>query len=161
MYYTVICPPHLWGGGTTQWWAGLNMENTLRHGADKKKARRLRKQLTKPELQLWLRLRERPGGLVFRNQHALGPYVLDFYCPKSKLCIEVDGETHTHDKSLIHDQKRDQWLKTHGIHVHRIIARDLLANPDETADGVMDLALARLQELKAPPTVASDGPPSP
>jgi very-short-patch-repair endonuclease len=107
------------------------MTQGLRQGANKKTARRLRKQLTKPELWLWMRLKHRPEGLVFRNQHALGPYVLDFYCPKAKLCIEVDGEHHTHDEQIEHDRRRDLWLKEQGIHVYRIAAGDLLAAPDD------------------------------
>ena len=128
------------------------MRRTLRQGAVNKTARRLRKQLTKPELWLWLRLKERTGELVFRNQHPLGKYVLDFYCPKAKLCIEVDGEVHTRDRQRAHDEKRDQWLSEQGIYVHRINAIDLLADPDETADGVINLAMERCEALQAPPT---------
>jgi very-short-patch-repair endonuclease len=123
------------------------MKQTLRQGANKEAGRRLRKQLTKPELWLWLRLKTRTDGLVFRNQHPLGPYVLDFYCPKAKLCIEVDGELHTRDKQREHDQKRDQWLNEQGIYVYRIHAVDLLADPDATATGVVDLAVERWKGL--------------
>ena len=135
----------------------------MRTDAKIKTARRLRKALTKPKLWLWLRLKARTqDGIVFRNQHPLGPYILDFYCAKVKLCVEVDGEIHTHDHQREHDKARDRRLTDRGIHVHRIIARDLLADPDATAIGVFDLAIERLAFFaKAPPTVASDGPPSP
>lgn len=64
----------------------------MRKDAKLKAARRFRKALTEPELWLWLRLRNRSdGGPVFRSQHPIGPYVLDFYCPQARLCIEVDG----------------------------------------------------------------------
>ena len=136
---------------------------TIRTDAKIKIARRLRKELTKPELWLWLRLKRRTSdGIIFRNQHPFGPYVLDFYCAKAKLCVEVDGEIHTHDQQRDRDKIRDQWLKDRGIHVHRMIARDLLANPHEAATGVSDLALERIATLaKSPPTAASGGPPSP
>ena len=140
-------------------WAGLmSMKQTLRQGANKQTGRRLRKQLTKPELWLWLRIKDRTQGLVFRNQHPLGPYILDFYCAKARLCIEVDGEIHTRDDQREHDRKRGKWLNEQGIHVHRVIARDLLGAPDEAADGVIRLALERWRLLQAPPTIASDGP---
>ncbi|WP_185829168.1 endonuclease domain-containing protein [Sphingomonas ginkgonis] len=45
------------------------------------------------ELILWRRLKAVPG-IRFRRQHAIGPYVADFYCPAAKLVIEVDGNTH-------------------------------------------------------------------
>ncbi|WP_349320369.1 DUF559 domain-containing protein [Asticcacaulis sp. MM231] len=109
--------------------------------------------MTKPELWLWLRLKQREAdGLIFRNQHPLGPYVLDFYCPKAKLCVEVDGEIHTLDHQREHDSKRGRWLMDRNILTYRIIARDLLMRPDEAAEGVIILAWERVKALKAPPT---------
>nr|WP_303649495.1 endonuclease domain-containing protein [Asticcacaulis machinosus] len=131
----------------------------VREGANIRRARQLRKALTKPELWLWLRLKDRKAiEIVFRNQHPIGPYVLDFYCPKAKLCIEVDGEIHTHDHQQQHDKARDLWLNNKGICIYRIKAIDLLNNPDETAQGVIDLARERI--INTPPT-AFGGSPSP
>ncbi len=56
-------------------------------------ARRLRKAMTPLEVRLWLRLRT-DNGPRFRRQHALSPYVLDFYCPAARLAVEVDGWGH-------------------------------------------------------------------
>ena len=138
---------------------------TIRKDAKIKAARRFRKAMTKPEVWLWLRLRTRTSdGLVFRNQHPLGPYVLDFYCAKARLCVEVDGSDHTRQRQVAKDAVRDAWLSEQGIAVYRIIAGELLADPDETADAVVALALDRVEMLKAgkeaPPT-AFGGPPSP
>jgi len=56
------------------------------------RARKLRKDLTEAEKKLWRALRrDQLGGLNFRRQHPIGPYVLDFYCPKLGLAVEVDG----------------------------------------------------------------------
>jgi very-short-patch-repair endonuclease len=50
-------------------------------------ARRLRRNLSLPEARLWNRLRERmPGRRVFRRQHPIGPYVLDFYLRRGAAC---------------------------------------------------------------------------
>jgi very-short-patch-repair endonuclease len=58
------------------------------------KARYLRRKLSVPEVRLWNRLRTRLRGQpVFRRQHPIGPYVLDFYCAKANLAIEIDGMT--------------------------------------------------------------------
>ena len=136
------------------------MDRRVRKDAKIKTARRMRKALTKPELWLWLRLKARADiGIVFRSQHPLGLYILDFYCASARLCVEVDGIDHTMYTQSARDEVRDRWLDERGIYTHRIIARDLLANPDETADGVIRLALERA--AKTPPTIASDGPPSP
>ncbi|MDC7675997.1 endonuclease domain-containing protein [Asticcacaulis machinosus] len=111
-------------------------------------ARRLRKDMTKPEVWLWMRIRGDLGdGLRFRRQHAIGQYILDFYCAKVRLAIEVDGEIHTHAEQHVHDEIRDEWLKEQGIKTHRIIARDLLEAPDEIAQGVIALARQRLMDL--------------
>ena len=50
--------------------------------------------MTRPEQSLWAMLRDRQTGLRFRRQHPLGVYILDFYAPSAKLCIEVDGPSH-------------------------------------------------------------------
>jgi very-short-patch-repair endonuclease len=107
----------------------------MRKDAKIKTARRFRKAMTKPEVWLWLRLRVRTDdNVVFRNQHPMGPYVLDFYCAKARLCVEVDGATHTYDRQIAKDTVRDSWLNARGIMVHRIPAGDLLADPDDTAN---------------------------
>jgi very-short-patch-repair endonuclease len=56
------------------------------------RARELRRQMSLPEIVLWQALRKaRLGGLRFRRQHPIGPYIVDFYCPAARLAIEVDG----------------------------------------------------------------------
>eukprot|EP01035_Chromulina_nebulosa_P054083 gene54083-74016_t len=58
------------------------------------RARQLRWAMTEPERLLWALLRKEQTGLRFRRQHPLGSYVLDFYCPSARLCVEVDGPVH-------------------------------------------------------------------
>ena len=59
-----------------------------------KRARKLRSEMSLPEVLLWSELRKRPGGFKIRRQHSAAEYVLDFYCAKMKLAIEVDGRAH-------------------------------------------------------------------
>jgi very-short-patch-repair endonuclease len=48
--------------------------------------------MTLPEVLLWQAVRGgQVGGLRFRRQHPIGPYVLDFYCPALRLAVEIDG----------------------------------------------------------------------
>ena len=58
------------------------------------RARKLRRAMTKPERLLWWALKADQTGFHFRKQHAAGPYVLDFYCDRARLCVEVDGLSH-------------------------------------------------------------------
>lgn len=59
-------------------------------------------------------------GCQFRRQFSVGAYILDFYCPAVKLCVEVDGIQHQAEESLRHDSKRDAYLSSLGIEVLRI-----------------------------------------
>jgi very-short-patch-repair endonuclease len=123
----------------------------MRKGAKISQARQLRKAMTKPEVWLWGSLKsQHENGLVFRRQHPIGPYILDFYCVKAKLAIEVDGEYHSRDEQILRDQIRDAYLADIGIAVHRVIARDLLMDPEETITGVINVTLERLAELGLP-----------
>ncbi|MGA0605440.1 endonuclease domain-containing protein [Phenylobacterium sp. VNQ135] len=132
-----------------------------------KRAKALRRAMTEPEVMLWSRLKKRlDDGLVFRRQHALGPYILDFFCPAVGLAIEVDGAIHGHDAQLIHDQRRDDWLRSQGVTVYRIPASGIYEDLNQVADGVRRLAAELLVRPPAPSTPRSSlrsagGPPPP
>ncbi len=117
-----------------------------------KKARKFRRELSLPEKLLWVRLRG--AELRFRRQHPIGPYVLDFYCPEAKLAIEVDGAVHDFGDRPQRDERRTQWLKSEGIGLLRIPAKDVLADPDEIADALIRLCgepLHHSATLSSPP----------
>jgi very-short-patch-repair endonuclease len=101
--------------------------------------------MTPPEAAIWLRLRQRkPGRRTFRRQHAIGPYILDFYCAALNLAVEVDGSTHYAEQAVEHDARRTAWLATQGIEVIRILASDVLRNADTAAEYIWHAAAARL-----------------
>ncbi len=110
--------------------------------------------MTPPEARIWARLRVRDkDGINFRRQHPVGPYVLDFYCAKARLAVEVDGLIHDGDEQAQRDSVRDVWLLAQGIETYRIPASEIMADPDEIALGVWALARDRLEALrdKRPP----------
>ncbi|MFN3548779.1 MAG: endonuclease domain-containing protein [Mesorhizobium sp.] len=91
------------------------------------RARRLRRELSLPEVILWDCLRGRHlEGLRFRRQHPVGPYVLDFYHAEGRLAVEIDGAHHDLPGQMQHDIRRDAWLEGQGIRVLRIAASDIL-----------------------------------
>ena len=119
--------------------AGLDGEASRRGGgggagtamrAERKtfrRARRLRRDLSLPEVILWDCLRDRRlQGLRFRRQHPVGPYVLDFFHAEGRLAVEVDGAHHDLPGQMQHDRRRDAWLARRGIRVMRIAASDIL-----------------------------------
>ncbi len=74
----------------------------------------------------------------------MGPYVLDFYCAKANLAIEIDGISHDMSDRPQRDERRDAWLKKHGVTVIRIPAAELMQGVDEAADAIVRLAAEQL-----------------
>ena len=91
-------------------------------------ARSMCRYATPAERRLWQAVRKhRTGGLKFRRQVPLGPYIADFYCycPSAHLVIELDGATHTDTPN---DEVCDAWMNQQGIRVLRIPNDDVLRN---------------------------------
>ena len=118
-----------------------------------RRARKLRREMSLPEVILWQALRQRPNGLKWRHQHPAGEFALDFYCDAAKLCVEVDGDAHERGDRPKRDARRDAWLLEHGIRTMRITARDVLADLDAVVRGIVYAAMA------ARPSTAFGGPP--
>jgi very-short-patch-repair endonuclease len=73
-------------------------------------ARRLRRNSTDVEMQLWQKLRNKQLGVDFRRQHPAGKFILDFYCPALRLAIELDGGQHAESMAVRRDELRRQWF---------------------------------------------------
>ena len=110
----------------------------------RRSARKLRREMTLPEVILWQALRQRPQGLKFRRQHPSGPYVLDFFCSDARLGIEVDGEAHSRGDRPQRDEARDGWLGEAGIATLRVPATDVLKDWDAVVRWIVTEAIARL-----------------
>jgi len=73
------------------------------------KAKEMRHNPTEAEDRLWQALRRRViRGLTFRRQHAIGPFIVDFYCVRAGLVIEVDGPIHADQRAV--DEERQLHL---------------------------------------------------
>ncbi|MDB5592398.1 endonuclease domain-containing protein [Enterovirga sp.] len=106
------------------------------------RARALRGAMTLPEVVLWQALRAgKLAGLRCRRQHPIGPFILDFYCPASRLAVEVDGSAHDVPDQARHDERRTAWLAERGIRVLRFAAADLL-KPDMLEGVLLTIAEA-------------------
>ena len=83
--------------------------------------RNLRSNATPAEAAMWKLLKGKQiMGLQWRRQFSIGPYILDFYCPKLHFCIELDGEPHFTAEGMEKDKIRAQWLQeVHNIHILR------------------------------------------
>ena len=83
------------------------------------KARELRNKLTPAEQVFWLRLKEQFPKYKFRRQHPISIYIVDFYCHKLKLVIEIDGSVHDSEEAKLNDEKRQNDLEN----LHLIVIR--------------------------------------
>ncbi len=119
-------------------------------------ARRLRREMTDPERQLWGQLRaHRQAGLAFRRQAPMGPYVVDFVSHAARLVVELDGGGHSWAVRSRRDEARDAWLADHGYRVLRFWNDEIMRN----LVGVFETVLAAANERTVPVTTRG-GPPS-
>ena len=93
-------------------------------------AKQLRSNPTDAERRLWWLLRAKQlGGLRFRRQQPIGPYIADFFCPAAKLIVELDGDHHGLDNKASYDAVRTRWLEGRGYKVLRFANRAVLKEP--------------------------------
>ena len=86
----------------------------------KGRARRLRTQMTDSERALWERLRRKQVQAVqFYRQKPIGNYIVDFYAPKARIVLEVDGSQHMESEQASRDLHRDAFLASLGLRVLR------------------------------------------
>jgi very-short-patch-repair endonuclease len=85
----------------------------------------MRNEMTLAEKKLWYDYLRQSEHRWLR-QKAVGNFIVDFYCPKVKLVIEIDGVTHLKDKEIIYDRNRTRELEKLGIKVLRFWNDDIL-----------------------------------
>ena len=117
--------------------------------------------MTDAEQRLWYRLRgHRLGGIKFKRQVPIGPYIVDFVCVSRKLILEIDGGQHSDNAG---DRRRDEWLKAQGFHVLRFWNNDVLKQTDSVLEVIMDVLNDRRPvsrspgALRAPPSPQGEG----
>lgn len=117
-----------------------------------KKASELRKTETQAEKLLWLRLNKNQLlGLQFRRQHPINRFIADFYCPKIKLVIEIDGSIHELPENKTYDIVRTELLKEFGIMVIRFDNEQIIYNSDEVIEKIKQIARKLLSEVTEVP----------
>lgn len=116
--------------------------------------------MTAAEVRLWQRIRQRQLGLRFRRQQPIGPYIVDFYCARAKLIVEVDGDQHGSSQQS-YDRQRDRWLGDQGYTVVRYWNNRVLEDTDHVVTELMvelEAALAGTGEAPSPnPSPGGEG----
>ena len=107
------------------------------------RAKELRKNMTRQEKCLWYDfLRNYP--LKFYRQRPIGKYIVDFYCTKLKLVIEIDGSQHYTDEAIKYDKLRTEYINSLGFTVIRFTNSEI----DENFDTVCEKINAYKEEFK-------------
>lgn len=104
------------------------------NNSTKEYRRILKKEQTIVEKILWKHLRNKQMGIRCRRQYSIGLYIVDFYFPKIRLVIELDGIQHT-EQQKEYDHVRDEYLRKVGCTVLRFMNSDI----HENLEGVLDI----------------------
>jgi len=87
--------------------------------------------MTNAEILLWSKLRRKQlQGYQFYRQKIIGNYIVDFYCPKAKLVVEIDGGQHYDDEEIKKDKIRDDYMREQRLTVLRFSDREVFDNLD-------------------------------
>jgi very-short-patch-repair endonuclease len=114
------------------------------------RARQLRQEMNDAEKRIWYRVRaNRLGGHRFRRQYPMGQYIVDFVCLRSRLVVEIDGESHGHDAAERKDAQRAAWIEGRGFRVIRLRNDYVLNHTDEAIESIFNA----LKELGSPSSV--------
>ncbi len=100
----------------------------------KRRRRSLRRQITDGEYSLWYWLRNNEFNHKFRRQVSIGSFMVDFYCHKLKLIIEVDGGIH--NDQIEYDARREAWLKSQGYSMIRVSNEDCVHLADKALKNI-------------------------
>ena len=97
----------------------------------------MRAQPAPAEKKLWRCLRDRQlGGLKFRRQHPLGPFIADFFCAEVGLAVELDGDSHGERER--YDARRTSYLERDGHHIIRFVNDDVFWHTDSVLQALFD-----------------------
>ncbi len=121
--------------------------------SEREKRKVLRENMTYCERMVWLHLRRRQLGYRFLRQYSIDHYVVDFYCPKLKLAVEIDGDIHELPERKAYDGKREDYLKKYKITFVRITNEELSWNPDKAFGKIEEMIkiLETSRDIETPP----------
>jgi cyclase len=105
------------------------------------RAKNLRNNQTFAEKLLWSRLRNNQLGVRFRRQHPISSFVVDFYCQKHLLVIEVDGNVHLDKTVQMEDQTKTESLIALGLHVVRFTNKEIIDDIDRVVNQIKNILL--------------------
>jgi very-short-patch-repair endonuclease len=108
----------------------------------------LRKQMTEAESLLWSKIKNKQlVNYKFRRQYGIGPFIVDFYCPKLKLVIEIDGGQHNKLENIEYDNSRTEYFKSMNIIVIRYWNNEVLSSIEGVYDDILNKIRSREKDI--------------
>ena len=119
----------------------------------------MRKNLTDSEKALWSRLRNKQLlGIQFYRQKPIGEHIVDFFAPREKLVVEVDGSQHMVGDHVQKDRFRDGYLASLGLKVLRFNSREVLKESDAVVEAIYRMIADQLNaEIPPGPPLKKGG----
>ncbi len=111
----------------------------------KEKARELRVNMTKEERHLWYDFLKTYTPPFYR-QRPIGNYIVDFYCAKAKLAIELDGGQHFEESGLAYDKDRTDFIGKYGIEVLRFSNLDIWQHFHNVCEEINEVVKQRIDK---------------
>lgn len=115
----------------------MKREFIFQNSKYKIRRKELRNNPTEAESKLWDYLKGSKLGYKFTRQYGVGPYVIDFYCPKLKLAIELDGLQHNKTEEVDYDNQRNNFLEHFGIKTIRFWNEEITKNINKVLDEIV------------------------
>ena len=107
------------------------------NGNLKQYSRQLRENMTDAERQLWSKIRMKQlKGCQFYRQKPIGDYIVDFFCPRAKLIIEVDGSQHFINETIEYDRIREEYVRSLGLKVLRFTNTEVLKHVEGVVERI-------------------------
>ena len=97
---------------------------------------------------MWSKLRNKQQKFRFRRQYGIGKYIVDFYCPKLKFALEIDGVTHFEDEEIRNDLIREKFLNRFGVKIRRYTNNDVYSSLESVLADIYESCLEREKEIK-------------
>jgi very-short-patch-repair endonuclease len=114
----------------------------------KEYARKLRNNSTKSERELWKYLKGRQmKGYDFHRQKPIDEYLVDFFCPKLMLAIELDGYSHLLEGYQQKDRRKEYELMQFGVKTIRFWDDEVLDDIDNVLRALESMIEEREKEI--------------
>jgi very-short-patch-repair endonuclease len=127
------------GGSTRKQRMKAQKQQLFNAKKQKLKRQMLRNNATHAEKKLWAHLQKSQlFGHKFRRQQGIGPFIVDFYCAKVKVAVELDGDVHSSAEAREYDRNRDAFLRHHGITTIRFRNKEVFTDVDSVLQTIVE-----------------------